>query len=374
MLTAKHGCGFLLWETNSTLPDGSPYPYHVGNSKLGRNVAQEYSDIMAANDLGHGFYYSLTNNYFLNLEHYVINDPSTLLPGMANVTVEEFEVIAKAQLRELWGSFGDLTEIWFDGGYTDSMKGDLTDLLKELQPDAAGFGGHGLMPNPVQWVGTESGLPGTDSIWSAQDFDGDGPTTGSPDGGVFAPKGCDTTLQNDDQWFFYPEYGIRELDNLKNVYHQTVGNNGVLEIDFAVDRTGNVDAAHAARYKELGDWSRACYNESNFVASGEEAGIAPIVVDVKSSDKFDRFLIREDMSKVGQAITNFDIYGKTAGGDSFDTKLFSSGDKQTGIGNKKILLLDDAVSGLDQVKFVVTESLIDNFGAVSFSVVSGNDC
>jgi alpha-L-fucosidase len=25
VITAKHGCGFLLWDTNVTLPDGSPY-------------------------------------------------------------------------------------------------------------------------------------------------------------------------------------------------------------------------------------------------------------------------------------------------------------------------------------------------------------
>ena len=29
VLTAKHGCGFLLWPTATTLPDGSPYTYHV---------------------------------------------------------------------------------------------------------------------------------------------------------------------------------------------------------------------------------------------------------------------------------------------------------------------------------------------------------
>jgi len=30
VLTAKHGCGHLLWPTNVTLPDGSPYTYCVG--------------------------------------------------------------------------------------------------------------------------------------------------------------------------------------------------------------------------------------------------------------------------------------------------------------------------------------------------------
>ena len=32
--------------------------------------------------------------------------------------------------------------------------------------------------------------------------------------------------------------GIRSLEDLTNVYHQTVGRNGVLEMDFAIDRTG----------------------------------------------------------------------------------------------------------------------------------------
>ena len=32
ILTAKHGCGFTLWPTRSTLPDGAPYGYNVGMS------------------------------------------------------------------------------------------------------------------------------------------------------------------------------------------------------------------------------------------------------------------------------------------------------------------------------------------------------
>lgn len=91
VLTAKHGCGFLLWPTQQTLPSGAPYTYHVPPEM---NVLKLFSDAMTAAGLGHGcvrqwqrdravavsfaqplhaslsfppnsFYYSLTNNFYL---------------------------------------------------------------------------------------------------------------------------------------------------------------------------------------------------------------------------------------------------------------------------------------------------------------------
>ena len=68
VLTAKHGSGFLLWPTNTTLPDGSPYRYGVMTdpSSFQQNVLQLFSDSMAKAGLGHGFYYSTPRNFYLN--------------------------------------------------------------------------------------------------------------------------------------------------------------------------------------------------------------------------------------------------------------------------------------------------------------------
>ena len=38
VLTAKHGCGFLLWPTQSTLPDGSPFNYNTKTDILAEFV------------------------------------------------------------------------------------------------------------------------------------------------------------------------------------------------------------------------------------------------------------------------------------------------------------------------------------------------
>ena len=64
VLTAKHGCGFLGWKTNTTLPDGSPYRYHVPDHLP---VLEQFVAATQAAGIGHGFYYSLTNNYYLNV-------------------------------------------------------------------------------------------------------------------------------------------------------------------------------------------------------------------------------------------------------------------------------------------------------------------
>ena len=94
VLTAKHGCGFLLWNTSTTLPDGSPYAYHVPPEL---NVLRQFTDAADAAGIGHGFYYSLTNNFYLDVHsHYVQN--STLLPGQQRVTQQQFEAIALAQV------------------------------------------------------------------------------------------------------------------------------------------------------------------------------------------------------------------------------------------------------------------------------------
>ncbi len=108
VITAKHGCGFLLWDTNVTLPDGSLYSYKV-NSSLA--VLEQFTEHMTAAGLGTGVYYSLTNNFYLNVLGHNVQPGSTLLPGQANVTQAQFEDIAIAHMTELWNNFGAYTEM-----------------------------------------------------------------------------------------------------------------------------------------------------------------------------------------------------------------------------------------------------------------------
>lgn len=80
------------------------------------NVVEQFVAATEAAGIGHGFYYSLTNNFYLNVAGHTARPKSTALPGQAPVSQEEFEALALAQVSELWRNYGDLTEIWLDGG------------------------------------------------------------------------------------------------------------------------------------------------------------------------------------------------------------------------------------------------------------------
>jgi len=173
----------------------------------------------------------------------------------------------------------------------------------------------------VRWIGTETGLP-IGPIWSTGCDDG----TGDPNSTDWCPAGCDTTLQVDDRWFWMPNTAIRPLNELINVYHATVGQNGVLELDFAIDRTGNVASDHAQRYRDLGNWIRSCYN---YPLDSKSGNTTQLMLSIPDNITIDRIMIQENLT-YGQRIRQYIV---EVSYDSTNWSLFSSG---TSVGNKKI--------------------------------------
>ena len=315
VLTAKHGCGFYLWDTNVTLPDGKRYPYAV-NASL--DVVRAFSDTMAARGLGHGFYYSLTNNFFLNEAGFSVRPPSTLLPGQANVTQAQFEAIALASITELWTAFGSLNECWLDGGYQSNLRANISALLSTLQPDALVLNGEGVSPSAGRWSGTEGNVPpGWPNSFSttccdpqgadpAHACEGSGCPPDDPSGTAFyAPSSTDFTLQAGDVWFFEPGAPLRPLAELVATYHATVGANTVLELDFAIDRTGRVAPEHAALYSAFGAWRRACYG-APLAAVQLPAGAPSLTLPLPPGVAMDRVVLQEPAA-LGQCVAGYTL-------------------------------------------------------------------
>eukprot|EP01052_Picozoa_sp_SAG31_P007401 SAG31_NODE_353_length_17229_cov_8.702160_5_plen_107_part_00 len=96
VLTAKHGCGFCIWDTKATLPDGSAYAY-----KSSVDVVSQYVASMKKAGIGHGFYYSISG----------IPEAGNVYLAHLNITGAQLRRIQIEQLTELWTNYGNLTEV-----------------------------------------------------------------------------------------------------------------------------------------------------------------------------------------------------------------------------------------------------------------------
>ena len=377
VLTAKHGCGHLLWPTNTTLPNGAPYEYNVGSSSaaIKRDILKEFAQTMKNNNLKHGFYYSLTNNFYLNVGDHNAHAHSNLAPGQQNVTQSQFEAIALAQVTELWKNYGDLGEIWFDGGYTTDMKAQLQKLLAVHQPNAVGFNGLGISANPIGWIGTESGHPDCpDGVWSL--VSNSNVNCGDPSGTIFQPKTCDTTLQNNDRWFWTPPAAsVRSLEELQQVFHDTLGSNGVIELDFAIDRDGLVNPVHEARYREFGSWIKACYgkDEKALISLPQKMpdGRWRVNATLYVPRSVDRIVLAEDLA-FGQNIRS-GTYVACSSVDGCDLSGIVA--NFTAVGSKKISLLEAPLPAMTFRIIALIATIDGNAPRIKdFSPLTGDGC
>ncbi len=65
---------------------------------LVRQVLALFSASMQKANITHGFYYSFTNNYYMNVASHMAGHSKTVLKGQVNVSQAEFERIALAQV------------------------------------------------------------------------------------------------------------------------------------------------------------------------------------------------------------------------------------------------------------------------------------
>jgi len=352
VLVAQHCSGFSMWPTDIYQDTNFNYTYSVQYSKWRNRKGDVLSDFIASckkYGVKPGFYYSLNQNFKLNVAGGKVQN-TALLPGQIKVTQDQYNKIALAQMKELWTKFGNLFEIWFDGG--DDIPG-IDDLLLSSQPHAIYFQGTAHQNN-IRWVGTESGHPQY-PVWSTVGPHNTGPNGGSgdPEGDVWMPGETDTTLQLYDTWFWKKGVGIRSLQDLQSVYHDSVGANTNLLMDLAPDATGLVPPDAVQRYADLGDWINKCYGKS----LAQTNGTGNKIVLQFPSMAVDRVLIQEDQSQ-GQRVRNYQISANVNG----QLKVVSTG---SSIGNKRIQLFTSVTT--DQLELDITQSkdtpIISNFAA-----------
>jgi alpha-L-fucosidase len=113
VLVAKHCSGFSLWPTKA-------HEYSVKNSPWKNGQGDVVKDFIASckkYDVKPGLYASASANAFCH-----VDNPGLVLSGDTEEQ-KNYNEIVKTQLTELWSQYGDLFEIWFDGGVLPPRKG-----------------------------------------------------------------------------------------------------------------------------------------------------------------------------------------------------------------------------------------------------------
>ncbi len=254
VLVAKHCTGFCLWPTKA-------HPYSVASSpwKNGKgDIVGDFVKSCKKYGLRPGLYYSTSANSYLG-----VDNPGTPVAG--KVTQEEYNKIVIQQLNEIWKEYGELFEIWFDGGCLPVEQGgpDVTGLLKKLQPNAIVFQGPIDIPTGIRWVGNESGIAPDDCYatinFKPENFNGtedvvDG-RGGNPFGNTWRPAESDMPNRRR-SWFWMEneESKIVPAENLLNNYIVATGRNTNLLLGMVIDKRGlfpEPDAAEFAKFGEL---------------------------------------------------------------------------------------------------------------------------
>lgn len=312
VLVAKHCSGFSLWPTEA-------HDYSVKNSPWKEGKGDVVADFIASCKkfgIKPGIYASTTANGYL-----YVDNPGVVQLG-SPVTQQEYNKIVVTQLTELWSNYGELFEIWFDGGVLSPKEGgaDVLSLVQQLQPNAVAFQGPYGHQNLIRWVGNEEGTAPypcwatADSTTNADGTKVISDLNGRAEAPFWCPGESDFTLRYNSSyqggWFWHADEDSQmfTVDELMHKYITSVGRNTNMLLGIVIDNRGLVPDADVERIAAFGKAIQEKFGHSLAEISGEGKTInltldAPALID--------RVVLQEDITK-GERVLDYTLEGLTA--------------------------------------------------------------
>ena len=332
VFVANHCTGFSMWQTK--VNDYSCASLKWKNGK--GDVFREFLDACKKYGIKPGVYYSTGCNGYYN-----INDEWDW--DYKSDYYQEYVKNVERQVTELWSEYGEMFEIWFDGGIVPAEQGgpDILPLLKKYQPDAVTFQGPTGYPNNLRWVGNEDGYA-PETCWSAWNGEGDS-RTGSPDGIYWEP--AETDFPNRTHEAHGGGWGWRENEKqycltpeqLLDCYVKSVGRNTNMLLGMGISVEG--DFEDEDQFIEFGKLLKKTFGTPK--AEIKDTKEKRFTFNVKGLDA--KYLsVCEDITN-GQNIKAFSVY--------------ADGEKIYGgqcVGHKRIIPIDGA--GIGEISFTVDEA------------------
>ncbi len=321
VLVAKHCSGFLTWQSDL-------YPYGVKQAKWRDGKGDLVADFVASCEkynIKPGIYASVTANCF-----WEVDNPGRVNRGQGNDPKRQAQYVEAQEqmLAELWGRYGDLFYIWFDGGALSPSEGgpDLVPLYQRLQPNANVFQGPSAT---TRWVGNERGVADYPCWATVKQRNASG--AGDPDGLVWQPGECDVPIRGG-EWFWREKqtHLVHSLDTLMDMYYRSVGHNCNLLLNANPNTAGLIPDTDMQRYAEFGREIKRRFDRPLAQTSGQGRTLE---LTWPQPQRLDHVWIMEDI-RYGERIRQYRIEARLTDGK---WKSIATG---TAVGHKRIQRFD----------------------------------
>ncbi|MCY1719325.1 alpha-L-fucosidase [Prolixibacteraceae bacterium Z1-6] len=320
ILTATHETGFALYQS-----DVNPYCLKAVKWRDGKgDIVKDFVESCRKYDVLPGIYIGIRWNSFYGIHDFKVHGEGKF----AENRQKHYNRICEGMVEELMSRYGDLAIVWFDGGAHGPEKGgpDVLRIFEKHQSNCIFY--HNTQRADMRWGGSESGIVPY-PCWGTFPYPFSHSTNqetifknnfqllkeGDPNGHHYMPAMSDAPLRGYNgrhEWFWEPsdEEHIYPLENLVNMYCNSVGHNTSLILGLTPDNRGLMPEDDVKRLKELGDEITRRF--SNPVASASGTG-EKLILKLPKKQKINQIVLMEDITK-GERIRKFVLEGKTSKG------------------------------------------------------------
>ncbi|MCD6346343.1 MAG: alpha-L-fucosidase [Bacteroidales bacterium] len=338
ILTATHETGFALYQS-----DVNPYCMKALNFQDGKgDLVRDFVNSCRKYGIKPGIYLGIRWNSFFGVHNFQVNGEGSFKDNRQIY----YNHMIEGMVKEICTNYGELFEIWFDGGadHPDNGVPDVLPIVQQYQPNCLFY--HNSQLAEARWGGSESGTvpyPCWATYPSYYSHASNTPSEqmdllkhGDPEGHYWMPAMSDAPLRGykgRHEWFWEPgdEEHIFLLANLMDIYYKSVGRNSTLIMGLTPDPDGLLPEPDVKRLKEWGDEIKSRFGEPVFVetlhAASQHESLS-YAINLGEARSLNTIVIREDI-KYGQRIRKYRVEGKVNG------KWITLCDG-TSIGNKRI--------------------------------------
>jgi alpha-L-fucosidase len=292
VFVAKHQGGFCMWQTKTT-------DYSIRNTPWKNGHGDVLADVSASCrkfGLNLGVYVCPRDDHFGAKTGGICSTPA--LQARYNAMYRE-------QLKEVFSSYGELVEVWFDGSTVTPVG----DLLKNYQPHAMVFQGPEAT---IRWVGNENGFapyPCWNGIDEADAKTGVATSLNSdPDGSVWMPNEVDVSIRRPD-WFWSTKNANKVLtrDQLLSIYYRSVGRGAQLLLNIPANREGLLSDKDCAVAQEFGREVNRRFGKPLAETSGTGA---QVTLAFGQPTRVDTVILQEEIAK-GERVREYRLEGRS---------------------------------------------------------------